>query len=40
MVFGTVSEATELLIVFTVFIFGILCTHWLQRWSDRSAGED
>lgn len=40
MVFGTVSEATELLVVFTVFILGILLTHWLQRWSDRTAGEE
>ncbi|CAN5345565.1 hypothetical protein BH20CHL1_BH20CHL1_02730 [soil metagenome] len=40
MVFGAVSEATELLVVFTVFLFGILITHLLQRWSDKSAGEE
>jgi hypothetical protein len=40
MVFGTVSEAMELLIVFTVFILGVLFTHLLQRWSDRTAGEE
>lgn len=40
MVFGAVTEATELLVVFTVFIAGILITHWFQRWSDKSAGEE
>ncbi len=37
MVFGKVSEATELLVVFTAFVLGILITHFLQRWADRSA---
>lgn len=40
MVFGSVTEAVELLVVFTVFLLGILMTHLLQRWSDKSAGEE
>jgi hypothetical protein len=34
------TEAVELLIVFPLMILGILITHLIQRWSDRSAGED
>jgi hypothetical protein len=39
-IFGKVNEAVELLVVFTAFIIGILMTHFLQRWADRSAEEE
>lgn len=38
--FYRATEAMELLIVFPLMILGILLTHLVQRWSDRSAGED
>jgi hypothetical protein len=40
MIFGKVSEPVELLVVFTAFIAGILITHFIQRWADRSAEEE
>jgi hypothetical protein len=38
--FYRATEAMELLLVFPIMILGILLTHLVQRWSDRSAGED
>jgi hypothetical protein len=38
--FYRATEAMELLLVFPLMILGILLTHLVQRWSDRSAGED
>lgn len=34
------TESLELLIVFPLMIVGILLTHLVQRWADRSAGEE
>ena len=34
------TEAMELLLVFPLMIVGILLTHLIQRWADKSAGED
>lgn len=38
--FYRATEAMELLLVFPIMILGILLTHLIQRWSDRSAGEE
>lgn len=38
--FYRATESMELLLVFPIMIIGILLTHLVQRWSDRSAGED
>lgn len=37
---GELTEAMELLVVFPLMIIGILLTHLVQRWADRSAGEE
>lgn len=34
------TEAMELLLVFPLMIVGILLTHLIQRWADKSAGEE
>jgi hypothetical protein len=38
--FYRATEAMELLFVFPLMLLGILLTHLVQRWSDRSAGEE
>jgi hypothetical protein len=39
-VFYRATEAVELILVFPLMIIGILLTHLIQRWADKSAGED
>jgi hypothetical protein len=39
-VFYRATESLELLIVFPLMIIGILLTHLVQRWADKSAGEE
>ncbi len=34
------TETMELLLVFPLMIVGILLTHLVQRWADRSAEEE
>jgi hypothetical protein len=34
------TEQFELLLVFPLMIVGILLTHLVQRWADRSSNED
>lgn len=38
--FYRATESLELLIVFPLMIIGILLTHLVQRWADKSAGEE
>jgi hypothetical protein len=38
--FYRATEAMELLMIFPMMILGILLTHLVQRWADRSSGED
>jgi hypothetical protein len=39
-VFYRATEAVELILVFPLMIIGILLTHLIQRWADKSAGEE
>jgi hypothetical protein len=39
-VLGELTESMELLVVFPLMIIGILLTHLVQRWADKSAGEE
>ncbi len=34
------TESVELLLVFPLMILGILLTHLVQRWADRTSGEE
>jgi hypothetical protein len=36
--FYRATEAVELLLVFPLMIVGILLTHLVQRWADKSSG--
>jgi hypothetical protein len=38
--FYRATEAGELLLVFPLMLFGILLTHLVQRWADKSSGEE
>jgi len=38
--FYRATEAVELILVFPLMIIGILLTHLVQRWADKSAGEE
>jgi hypothetical protein len=38
--FYRATESVELLIVFPLMIIGILLTHLIQRWADKTSGED
>jgi hypothetical protein len=38
--FYRATEGMELVLVFPLMIIGILLTHLVQRWADKSAGEE
>lgn len=38
--FYRATEGVELMLVFPLMIIGIILTHLVQRWADKSAGEE
>lgn len=39
-VFGTLAETVELFLAIAFMLLGIYLTHLVQRWADRTSGED
>lgn len=37
--FGTLAETVELALAFIMMIGGIIVTHLIQRWADKTGGE-
>lgn len=38
--FGTLAETVELLLAIAFMLLGIWLTHLVQRWADKSSGEE
>lgn len=38
--FGTLAESVELLLAIAFMLLGIWLTHLVQRWADKSSGEE
>lgn len=38
--FGTLAESVELLLAIAFMLLGIWLTHLVQRWADKTSGED